>query len=186
VLEVREIRMKILIRGLDQTDWPSVRDIYHQGILTGLATFETDLPEWEEWNQAHRREPRLVAVLVAAPEKAPAAHKAEKMKEVIGWAAVSPVSGRCVYDGVGEVSAYVAASYRGRGVGHALMEALVEQSEAAGIWTLEAGIFPENEASLAIHERSGFRKVGVRQRLGQLNGVWRDVILLERRSEKVG
>jgi phosphinothricin acetyltransferase len=166
---------------LEPADWPSVREIYHQGILTGLATFETDLPEWEEWNQAHRREPRLVAALSEASTPL-----ATKKKEVIGWAALSPVSGRCVYEGVGEVSVYVAASFRGRGVGRALLQALVEESEAAGIWTLEAGIFPENEASLAIHKWNGFRRVGVRQRLGQLHGVWRDVILLERRSERVG
>ena len=163
--------MDLEIRALEPPDWPSVREINSQGILTGIATFETAVPEWEEWDQAHRQDCRLVA---------------SQDGEVIGWAALSPVSGRCVYDGVGEVSVYVAASCRGRGIGSALLQALVVESEAAGLWTLEAGIFPENKASLALHKKSGFRKVGLRRRLGQLNEAWRDVILLERRSERVG
>ncbi len=152
-------------------DWPGVRAIYEEGIATGLATFETAAPEWETWDVAHLRECRLVA----SPEG-----------RVLGWAALSPVSGRCVYAGVAEVSVYVAAAARGRGVGRALLDALVVASEARGLWTLEAGIFSENHASLTLHARSGFRVVGRRERIGQLHGVWRDTLLLERRSSVVG
>ena len=167
--------MDIKIRKLEAADWLAVREIYYQGILTGMATFETDIPKWEEWNQVHRQDCRLVAARPAANER-----------EVVGWAALSPVSERCVYDGVGEVSVYVGINYRGRGVGKTLLEALIEESESAGLWTLQAGIFPENEASLALLGRCDFRRVGLRRRIGQLNGAWRDVILLERRSERVG
>lgn len=166
--------MKFIIRGLEPGDWPSVREIYHQGILTGLATFETEIPTWEEWDQSHRKDCRLAAA------------QAREQDEIIGWAALSPVSGRCVYEGVGEVSVYVAAAHRGQGVGKSLLKALVGESEAAGLWTLQAGIFPENKASIVAHEQNGFRKVGIRRRLGRLNGAWRDVCLLERRSENVG
>ena len=163
--------MEFEIRYLEANDWPAVREIYHQGIRTGLATFETDIPNWDGWNQAHRQDCRLAA---------------SDDGLVIAWAALSPVSERCVYDGVGEVSVYVGETFRGRGVGKALLEALINESETAGLWTLQAGIFPENEASLALHESCGFRRVGLRRRLGQLNGAWRDVIVLERRSEQVG
>ncbi len=153
------------------SDREAVRRIYEEGIAGGNATFETAAPAWEEWNAAHRPDCRLIA---------------RDGGGVVGWAALSPVSDRCVYGGVAEVSVYVAASARGRGAGRRLLEELVRSSEEAGIWTLQAGIFPENEASIAIHERCGFRKVGVRERLGKLRGVWRDVALYERRSARAG
>ena len=148
----------------------SVARIFEDGIRTGEATFETAAPSWEEWDAAHT-EHRLVAELDGA---------------VVGWAALSPVSERCCYGGVAESSAYVAEEVRGRGVGRELLEELIRRSEAAGIWTLQAGIFPENKPSLRLHLVCGFRLVGVRERLGELNGVWRDVLLLERRSEVAG
>lgn len=163
--------MKITIEEMKTEDWPSVRAIYLQGIATGHATYETEAPEWEAWDRAHLASYRLVA-------RGP--------NGIDGWAALSPVSGRCVYAGVAEVSVYVAAEARGRGVGKALLKELVAASEAAGLWTLQAGIFPENEASVALHQACGFRIVGRRERLGQLHGVWRDVLLMERRSKKVG
>ena len=158
------------IRDLQPADWPAVRAIYEDGIRGGNATFETELPSWERWDAAHPV-PRLVA---------------EHDGAVVGWAALSPVSDRCCYEGVGDVSVYVAQAARGAGVGRALLEALVERSEQAGYWTLNAGVFPENEASLRLHKACGFREVGVRERLGSLHGVWRDVVLLERRSTVVG
>jgi phosphinothricin acetyltransferase len=152
-------------------DWPAVRSIYLEGIATGHATFETDAPSWEKWDANHLRDCRLAARAGEA---------------VLGWAALSPVSGRCVYAGVAEVSVYVDANYRGQGVGRELLEALIDQSEQRGLWTLQAGVFPENRASLALHEKCGFRVVGRQERIGCMNGVWRDVIRLERRSRKVG
>jgi phosphinothricin acetyltransferase len=149
--------------------WPAVRKIYRQGIETGNATFETQLPAWEKWDAGHRKDCRLVAF----------------DREVLGWAALSPVSTRHVYRGVAEVSVYVAAAARGRGVGKALLNALIQHSETKGIWTLQAGIFPENTPSIALHKSCGFREVGVRQKIGELRGVWRDVLLLERRSTAV-
>ncbi len=161
----------LLIEPMVPEDWAEVSRIYREGIATGNATFETQAPLWERWDAAHRPKPRLVA---------------RGAGELLGWAALSPVSARAVYAGVAEVSVYVAASARGGGVGRALLEELVRLSEQDGIWTLQAGIFPENEASIALHRRSGFRIVGVRKRLGLLAGVWRDVVLLERRSDTVG
>lgn len=154
------------------TNWAEVRAIYLEGIQTGDATFEVDPPSWEAWDAAHLSAPRLIA---RGPEGA-----------VFGWAAVTPVSGRCVYAGVGDLSVYVAAAARGKGVGRLLLEALIVASERAGLWTLQAGIFPENQASLALHRSCGFREVGRRERIGTLHGVWRDVLLLERRSPRVG
>lgn len=154
------------------TDWEQVRTIYLQGIATGLATFEQSAPDWPAWDAARLTAPRLVA--------------RKDDGSLVGWAALSPVSSRCVYGGVAEVSVYVAESQRGRGVGLALLNALIEQSETAGLWTLQAGIFPENTASVALHHRCGFRTVGRREKLGQLDGQWRDVLLLERRSPIVG
>ena len=158
------------IRELRPGDWAAVRDIYEEGIHGGNATFETEAPSWEAWDATHS-ELRLVA---------------EREDVVVGWAALSPVSGRCCYSGVGDVSVYVAEVARGIGVGRGLLEALVSRSERAGYWTLNAGIFPENEPSIRLHEACGFRKVGVRERLGELGGIWRDVVLLERRSTLVG
>jgi L-amino acid N-acyltransferase YncA len=163
--------MPIEIDAMTAGDWPQVAEIYRQGLETGNASFETEVPAPEAWDAAHLPEPRLVARLDGA---------------IAGWAALSAVSGRCVYGGVAEVSVYVAAGSAGRGVGRRLLSELVRLSEEAGIWTLQAGIFPENTASLALHERCGFRVVGRRERLGCHNGVWRDVVLVERRSATVG
>ncbi|MGE5279075.1 MAG: N-acetyltransferase family protein [Acidobacteriota bacterium] len=159
------------IEAMVPGDWEEVHRIYREGIATGNATFETQAPPWDKWDAAHRPTPRLVA---------------RGAGELLGWAALSPVSARAVYAGVAEVSVYVAAPARGRGVGRALLAELIRQSEQDGLWTLQAGIFPENEASIALHRRCGFRIVGVRKRLGRLDGVWRDVMLLERRSDTVG
>jgi L-amino acid N-acyltransferase YncA len=155
--------------------WPAVREIYREGIASGNATFETELPDWDKWDAGHHKNCRIVAL------HQPAANGA-----VLGWAALSPVSARRVYAGVAEVSVYVAASARGRGVGKALLQALVHESEVNGIWTLQAGIFPENSASIALHKSCGFREVGIRHRIGKLGDTWRDVLLLERRSATAG
>ncbi len=163
--------MTLAIGAMRPEDWDQVRSIYREGIATGHATFETDAPSRENWGGAHLKEARLVA---------------RDGDAVLGWAALSPVSSRCVYAGVAEVSVYVAAGARGRGVGRALLRELIAASERQGIWTLQAGVFPENRASLELHRRCGFREVGRRERLGRLGGVWRDVILLERRSPTVG
>jgi L-amino acid N-acyltransferase YncA len=163
--------MDYQITTMQPEDWPAVREIYREGIATGNATFETEIPDWEKWDSAHRQDCRLIS---------------RNGERVLGWAAVSPVSSRRVYRGVAEVSVYVAAAARGRGVGKALLESLVQESEVNGIWTLQAGIFAENGASIALHKSCGFREVGVRRRIGKLGEVWRDVFLLERRSARVG
>jgi len=164
--------------------WPAVREIYAQGIATGNATFETELPDWEKWDASHRKDCRLI-VLEPFEQNTELVVPLEKLT-VVGWAALSPVSSRRVYAGVAEVSVYVATAARGRGVGKALLQALVQESEANGIWTLQAGIFPENTTSISLHQSCEFRDVGVRRRVGQLRGIWRDVLLLERRSSAVG
>ena len=156
---------------MSAADWEAVLAVYLEGIASGDATFETEAPSWERWDAAHLPHCRLVAKSGAA---------------IAGWAALSPVSARRVYAGVAETSVYVSADFRGRGVGRALLGALVLCSEQHGIWTLQAGIFPENVASLTLHRQCGFREVGRRERLGKMNERWRDVILLERRSENVG
>jgi L-amino acid N-acyltransferase YncA len=154
------------IRELDESDWPAVSSAYADGIATGNATFESDVPTWERWNAAH---PSLRLV-------------AEIDGDVVGWAALSPYSDRHCYRGVAEESVYVAESARGSGVGRKLLSALIEHAEAGGYWTLLAGVFPENEASLALHTSLGFRVVGRHEGLGERDGVWRDVVLLEYRS----
>ena len=159
------------IRAMRSDDWPLVRDIYSEGIATGNATFETETPEWAKWDHGHLQDCRLVA---------------EGRQRVLGWAALSPVSSRRVYSGVAEVSLYVASAEQGRGVGKVLLQSLIKQSESCVIWTLQAGIFPENVSSIALHKSCGFREVGRRQKLGQRSGIWRDVLLLERRSLTVG
>jgi len=159
-----------VIRELRPQDWPAVAAVYEEGIATKLATFETAAPAWADWDAAHHATHRLVA---------------EDDSEVVGFAALAPVSSRCVYEGVAEESVYVAERARGRGIGRALLEALVTGSERDGIWTLQAGIFPENRASLALHHACGFRTVGIRERIGRLDGAWRDVVLLERRTEEI-
>jgi phosphinothricin acetyltransferase len=166
-----ETAMNLRLEGMKPEDWEAVRTIYQEGIATGNATFETDAPEWEKWDEDHLRNCRIVARIDG---------------QVVGWAALSAVSGRCVYAGVAEVSVYVAASARGQGMGKALLQALIEESEGVGIWTLQAGIFPENAASVTLHKKLGFREVGRRELIGQMNGVWRDVLLMERRSKVLG
>jgi L-amino acid N-acyltransferase YncA len=162
--------------------WPAVREIYRQGIASGNATFETELPDWEDWDSKHRKNCRLIALEPIEEE----ALVGLKDIRVLGWAALSPVSTRRVYSGVAEVSVYVDENARGNGVGKSLLQALIAESELNGIWTLQAGIFPENLASIALHRSCGFRKVGVRRRIGRLGERWRDVLLLERRSSRVG
>jgi L-amino acid N-acyltransferase YncA len=164
--------------------WPAVHEIYREGIATGNATFEAEVPDWEKWDASHRKDCRLVA-LEPFEKNSELVVPLEKLT-VAGWAALSPVSSRRVYAGVAEVSVYVATAARGRGVGKALLQALVHESERNGIWTLQAGIFPENAASISLHKSCGFREVGVRRRIGELAGAWRDVLLLERRSAIVG
>ncbi len=159
--------MAVALRSLEEPDWPAVAAIYAEGLAAGNATFETGVPSWAAWDASHLARPRVVAAVAG---------------EVVGWAALSPVSERCVYEGVVEGSVYVAEHVRGRRVGRALLEAVVASTEAAGIWTIQAGIFPENTASVRLHEAVGFRVVGIRERLGSHNGVWRDVVLMERRS----
>ena len=149
--------------------WDSVKKIYEEGIATGNATFQTEAPSWKDWNKAHAAKPRLIAI---------------ENDEVLGWAAITPVSGRCVYAGVGEVSVYVSAAARGKGVGKRLLSTLITESEKENYWTLQAGIFPENMASIALHHSCGFRTIGTRERIGKMNGVWRDTVLLEKRSSK--
>jgi L-amino acid N-acyltransferase YncA len=167
----RRPQVDVAVGIMQDGDWEAVRLIYGEGIATGDATFETEVPEWEDWDRSHARDCRLVA---------------RRGGQVVGWAALSPVSARRAYAGVAEVSVYVALPARGQGVGRALLRALIEESERRGFWTLQAGIFPENEASIALHRACGFRIVGHRERLGRMCSVWRDVVLMERRSEVVG
>lgn len=151
--------------------WDDVKRIYEAGIATGNATFETKAPAWQDWDKAHVPELRFVML---------------EESKIIGWAAVTPVSGRCVYAGVGEVSVYVDPLAQGKGVGKRLLRELIQRSEEQGFWTLQAGIFPENSASLKIHEDLGFRELGRRERIGKMNGNWRDTVLMERRSLVAG
>jgi len=159
--------MNFIITAMQPEDWPAVEEIYRQGIATGNATFETGSPGWEKWNAGHHRHSRLVA---------------REEDNVVAWAALSSVSARRVYAGVAEVSIYVAGAARRRGIGKALLLALIEQSELYGIWTLQAGIFPENVSSIALHKHCGFREIGLRERIGKLGNTWRSVVLMERRS----
>ena len=154
------------IEPLEPKHWPAVRAIFEEGIAAGNATFEQSAPDWEHWNAAHHQHSRLIAIDT----------------ELLGWAALSPVSQRHVYRGVAEVSIYVAARARGRHIGKALMQALIEASEAANVWTLQSAIFRENLASIQLHLKAGFRILGERERIGQLAGVWRTTVLMERRS----
>ena len=156
------------LRDLRPDDWPEVARIYEEGIATGNATFETEVPSWEEWDAAHLAEQRFVA---------------ERDGRVVGWIALSPVSRRPCYAGVAEISIYVADAARGNGVGTDLLAAAVDSAERDGLWTLQTSVFHENEPSLALLRRFGFRTVGTRERIGRLHGVWRDTVLVERRSE---
>lgn len=164
--------MTLEIRDLRSEDWAACRTIYEEGIATGTATFEEEAPDWQAWDAAHLPAGRLVAI--------------DEAGTIVGWVALSPVSDRCAYAGVAEASIYVAAAARGHGVGTRLMRAEFDAADAAGIWTVQAGIVAENVASIALAERTGFRRVGVRERLGRLDGRWRDVVLLEHRSIRVG
>lgn len=160
----------LVVRDVGPLDWPDVAAIYEEGIATGVASFETRAPSWEDWDAAH---PSIRVV-------------AQLDDRIAGWCALSPVSDRRCYRGVAEESVYVASWAQGRGVGRALLEETLERAEDAGIWTVQAGIFPENKPSLRLHLGCGFRLVGVRERLGESGGVWRDVLLLERRSGVIG
>ena len=163
--------MDFAIEMFRDTDWEGVREVYREGIATGNATFETAVPAWQEWDRQHLPAGRLVA---------------RGDGRVVGWAGLSPVTDRCAYSGVAEISVYVAGAARGKGIGKALLHKLIDASEEAGIWTLQAGMFPENKASIALHRSCGFREVGRRERLGQSQGEWRDVLLMERRSQVIG
>ena len=158
------------MRDLRADEWPEVARIYEEGIATGNATFETEVPSWEAWDESHLAGHRLVA---------------EEDGRVVGWIALAPVSRRPCYEGVAEISVYVAESARGEGVGSELLAAVVLSAERDGIWTLQTSVFPENEPSLALLRSFGFRTVGTRERIGRLHGVWRDTVLVERRSEVV-
>ncbi|MEM8764095.1 MAG: N-acetyltransferase family protein [Bacteroidota bacterium] len=161
----------MLIETMLPSDWSSVVRIYEEGIQTGIATFETTAPTYKDWDKAHEASCRLVA---------------KQEDTLMGWAALSQVSSRCVYGGVGEVSIYIGQAHRGKGVGLTLLKALIRESEAAGYWTLQSGIFPENKASIKLHERAGFRFLGKRERIAKINGIWKDNLLFEKRSTRIG
>jgi L-amino acid N-acyltransferase YncA len=161
----------LLIEAMHPDDWPAVRSIYLEGIASGHATFETEAPSWRDWDASHCDFGRLVAL---------------ESDRIVGWAALSPVSRRQAYSGVAEVSVYVAGDTRGKGVGRALLDQLISESEQNGIWMLQASVFPENAATVGLHRACGFHEVGRRERIGKLNGTWRDTLLLERRSQVAG
>ncbi|MEP7339609.1 MAG: N-acetyltransferase family protein [Acidobacteriota bacterium] len=163
--------MSYIIDSMKPEDWPQVRTIYQDGIATGHATFETTAPDWQQWDAGHLTDCRLVA---------------RNSQKILGWAALSAVSRRQVYSGVAEVSVYVAADARGQGIGDRLMAELIAASEPCGIWTLQSSIFPENQASVTLHLKYGFREVGRRERIAKLQGRWRDTVLLERRCPTTG
>lgn len=159
--------MEVKFRPMTYDDWEQVSAIYRQGIETGIATFEIQVPSWKSWDAAHFKNCRIVC---------------EVENVVVGWAALSPVSSRKAYEGVAEVSIYISNDFKGKGIGSGLMKKLVDESEIAGFWTLQAGIFRENVISIKLHQDSGFRIVGYRERIAQLNGIWKDTVLLERRT----
>ena len=163
--------LKVVFRPIETDDWEIVAEIYKQGIETNNATFQQVIPTWDEWNKGHLRNCRIIALVD---------------QKIVGWAALTPISGRCVYAGVAEVSVYVANNFRGQSIGKMLLNKLIIESEKGNFWTLQAGIFPENIPSLTIHEKLGFRKVGYRENIGKLNGKWRDTVLMERRSKNIG
>ncbi len=164
--------MELIITDMKETDWPQVSDIYTEGINTKIATFQNAAPSWEDWNNGHCKTCRLVAKDGAT---------------ILGWAALSPVSSRCVYAGVAELSIYISNKYRGQKIGTVLMEELIKRSEEDGFWTLQSGIIKENIASLNLHKKCGFREIGFREKVGKMDtGKWHDVVLVERRSNIVG
>jgi L-amino acid N-acyltransferase YncA len=159
------------IKAVQENNYPVIAEIYLQGIATGHATFQTEAPEWEVWDKSHLSFCRLAAF---------------EGEEMLGWSALSPVSSRCVYGGVAEVSIYVATNTRGKGIGKKLFTQLIKESEENGLWTLQSGIFSENIGSIKLHEDMGFRKIGYREKIGNMNGIWRDNVIMERRSKIVG
>ena len=161
----------IEITTMSSSDWNAVAAIYKEGIETGYATFEKEIPSWEKWNSTHEKTCRLVG-------------KIDNL--IVGWAALSPVSSRCVYGGVAEVSIYISKSHRVKNIGNTLLKELILESEKNGFWTLQSGVFRENIGSIKLHENNGFRQIGYRERVGKLDGVWKDNILLERRSKIIG
>lgn len=166
-IQIAEIRFI----PITEEDFPEVQEIYAQGIQTGNATFETTLPDWQKWDSSHLKQARIAVVFE---------------NRIIGWGALSRVSDRCVYEGVAEISVYIHTDFQGRGIGTLIMKQLIEESERAGIWSLMSGVFPENEVSIHIHLKEGFRIVGTREKIAKLHGVWRDTVLLQRRSTRVG
>lgn len=156
---------------MTREDWDQVAEIFRQGIETGNATFENQIPSWVKWDLTHVPSCRIVATIENV---------------VVGWAALIPVSARKVYAGVGEVSIYISNKYKGQKIGTRLLKKLIEESETEGFWTLQAGIFPENAASIKLHQNNGFRIIGYREKIGQMKGIWRDTVLLERRSKQIG
>jgi L-amino acid N-acyltransferase YncA len=159
------------IRNIEQKNFYQVAEIYQQGIETGIATFQNDIPDWDSWDKSHLSNCRIAAF---------------EGSEMTGWAALTPVSSRCVYAGVAEVSVYVATNFRDKGVGEFLLNHLINESEQAGLWTLQSGIFKENTGSIKLHEKCGFRQIGYREKVGKKDGVWKDNIIMERRSKVVG
>lgn len=157
----------LVIRTIIKSDWEAVKSIYEKGISTGIATFQLVPPTWEEWNDAHLKTCRIIAI---------------RNNSVLGWTALTPVSKREVYKGVAEVSLYINEGFRGQGIGQILLEKLIQKSEGNGIWTLQSSIFPQNIPSIKVHEKLGFKTVGTREKIGQRNGIWYDNLLLERRS----
>jgi L-amino acid N-acyltransferase YncA len=162
---------EVKIEEMSENSWESVRRIYNAGIATKNATFQTEAPDWEAWDRSHRKDCRLIARM---------------NDQIAGWAALSNVSDRCVYAGVAEISIYIDPDFRGMGIGDQLMKQLITKSECHGIWTLQAGIFPENKASIALHLKNGFKILGIREKIGKMDNVWRDTAMLERRSKVVG
>ncbi len=160
----------ISVRDLKEQDWPEVEKIYEEGLATRMATFETSSPGWENWDKSHLKKCRFIA---------------EEDGKILGWAALSPVSDRCVYGGVAEVSVYISEAARGKGVGGTLIEELIKASEQNNIWTLQSSMFPENKASNRLHLKFGFREIGIREKIGKLDGEWRDTLMMERRSQKI-
>jgi L-amino acid N-acyltransferase YncA len=163
--------LKLEIKHINVQDWQAIAEIYKRGVDTGFATFETELPSWEQWDNSHLRAGRLAAWME---------------NNILGWAALSSVSNRCVYGGVAEVSVYVDTQYNGKGIGTQLLERLISESENEGVWTLQSSIFRENEASIQLHKKMGFRQIGYREKVGKRNGTWHDNIILERRSKTIG
>lgn len=164
--------MEFRIDEMKESDWSQAADIYMEGIKTKIATFQSEAPDWEDWDRGHCKVCRLIV---------------RSGDRILGWAALSPVSGRCVYSGVAEVSIYIGKEYQGQKVGTKLLEELIRRSEENGFWTLQSGIIRENAASLNLHKKCGFREIGYRERLGKMdNGKWHDVVLVERRSKVVG